>query len=806
MNISYNWLQDYIQFDESPQRIAEILTDLGLEIGGVTKTESIKGGLEGLVVGEVLTCEKHPNADKLKLTTINTGGETPLNIVCGAPNVAVGQKVIVATIGTKLYSGEESFKIKKSKIRGALSEGMLCGEDEIGLGSSHDGIVVLHNDVPAGKLAKEHFEVSVDYNLEVDITPNRADALSHAGVARDLAVYFEVHGIDNKLNLPPVIEVTELTNNQVEVEINEIESCPKYCGISISNVAVTDSPDWLQKKLKSIGLKPINNVVDVTNFVLMELGQSLHAFDQDTVGSKIVVSKSFSGKKLTLLDDTEIELTNEDLVISNGTTPLCLAGIMGGKNSGVTENTKNIFLEAAYFNPVDVRKSSKRHNTKSDSSYRFERGMDPNNTEVALKRAVDLIVSIAGGEVSSKLNVIQNKTFNDFEVKFRFSQCFKLLGSSISKERILSILKALEIKVENVTEDELKLFVPPYRVDVQRECDIVEEILRVHGYNNIPTPSKINSSIVYEDRLPSENLQKLLSNLLSDNGFNEILNNSLTKPENYIGLESFNPEDSIELLNPLSNDLAILRRTLIFGGLESVQRNQNRKSGDLKLYEFGNIYSKSEKGAYVEEKKISLILSGNTSEHHWKTGSKKSDFFTLKGYIDLLFNRIGAKGLKLKASNNELFSEGVSIFFKKKLIAEYGKVKPSVAKIVGVKKDVYYAECSWSSLLEIVRNTKVKYKELSKFQAVKRDLSLLLDNNVTYTQVERLALETERNLLKTVELFDVYEGDKLPENKKSYALSFQLESKDETLKEEQIESVMKKLIGAFESKLGAQLR
>ena len=807
MNVSYNWLKEYIDFDESPEKIAEILTDLGLEIGGLEKKESVKGGLEGLVIGEVLTCEKHPDADKLKLTTVNVGNDSPLNIVCGAPNVGKGQKVVVATIGTTLYDGEDSFKIKKSKIRGALSEGMLCAEDEIGLGSSHDGILNLPNDVVIGTLAKDYFKITSDYILEIDITPNRADALSHIGVAKDLAAYFKFHKGGAELKLPVITSLPKATSAlPVDINVMDNEACPKYCGISIANVTIAESPAWLKDKLNLIGLKPINNIVDVTNYVLMEMGQSLHAFDHNSLNGKIEVKKGFDGQKLQLLDGNEITLDSEDLVISNGSKPLCLAGIMGGLSSGVSNNTKNIFLEAAYFNPIDVRKSSKRHNTKTDSSYRFERGLDPNGTELALQRAVNLILELAGGEVASELETKQSKTFPPFEVKFKYSMCNKVIGTEIPKSKVNNILNALEIEIKELTEDEVLLKVPQFRVDVQRESDVIEEILRVYGYNNIDIPTTINSSIVYQEKLPQEKFQQIISDLLSQNGFNEILCNSLTKPEYYTDFENFDQRKNVELLNPLSNDLSLMRRTLLFGGLESIQRNQNMKNSDLKFYEIGKIYWKDGDQKYQEEKRMSMLLSGSNSQHHWNNDASKTNFFTLKGFINLLLQKVGAKGIKFKASSNPFFSEGQNVLFKKQSLVEYGKLSTSVCKKFSIKQDVYYADINWNLFIQIARNAKVKYTELSKFHPVKRDLSLLLDKSISFKQLENLALESERKLLKQVELFDVYQGDKLPEDKKSYALSFQLQSNDETLKDKDIDKVMKKLISTFENKLDAKLR
>lgn len=806
MDISYNWLKEYINIDETPQRTAEILTDLGLEIGGIETTQSIKGGLEGLVIGEVVEKHQHPNADKLNCTKVNIGGEKDLEIVCGAANVDVGQKVVVATIGTILYDGDDSFKIKKSKLRGELSEGMICAEDEIGLGQSHDGIMVLPNEVEIGTLAKDYFEVETDYILDVDITPNRADALSHYGVARDLAVYLRFNNKSAELNFPSGKEIKKSADLPIEVVIEDQENCPRYCGVTIQGVKVEASPSWMQKKLNAIGLSPINNIVDITNYVMHELGQPLHAFDYAITGEKVIVKSNLKGTKFTTLDEIERTIEPTQLMICNATDPMCIAGVFGGVKSGVTDNTQDIFLEAAYFNPISVRKTSKNHALKTDASYRFERGVDPNLTKIALQRAVQLIQEIAGGEIASDVIDTNPNPTKGFEVEFSYDNCTALLGEEIPKDKIKNILTALDITITAETNDTLSLIIPPYRVDVQRECDVIEDILRVYGYNTISTPESLKSSIIVSDGIPQEKIQNEISNLLVNVGFNEILNNSLTKSSYYEELETILAEGHIELLNPLSQDLNILRRSLIFGGLESITRNQNMKNSDLKFFEFGKTYWKDQDGKYNEKKHLSLLLTGNKNLDSWNTQNNKVDYFTLKGYVTSLIERLGINKLKTKALSNEFLIEGIGLYFKKTLIAEFGKVKSSFLKKSGIKQDVYFADLQWDELVKLTQFSKTKFKPISKFQPVKRDLSLLLDEKVKFSEIERLSYESERSLLKEVQLFDIYEGDKLPAGKKSYALSFILQSDEQTLKDKQIEKTMSKLQKTFEEKLGAELR
>jgi phenylalanyl-tRNA synthetase beta chain len=806
MDISYNWLKDYINITETPIRTAEILTDLGLEIGGIETVQSIKGGLEGLVIGEVLEKTQHPNADKLSCTRINVGSDSNLSIVCGAANVAVGQKVVVATIGTVLYNGEKSFKIKKSKLRGELSEGMLCGGDEIGFENIIDGIMVLPEDAITGTLAKDYFNVETDYILDVDITPNRADALSHYGVARDLAVYFGANGNSRDLKFPELKALPKTAELPFEIIIEDKEACSRYAGISIKGVKVNDSPDWIKKKLQAIGLSPINNIVDITNFVLHETGQPLHAFDYSISGEKIIVKSNLEDVKFTTLDGIERELKNGHLMICNDSEPMCIAGVFGGEKSGVSSKTKDIFLESAYFNPVSVRKTSKAHSLKTDASYRFERGVDPNMTVKALQRAANLIIEIAGGSIASEIKDIVVSEAKNFLVDFKFSNCANLLGVEIPNANIKTILNQLEIEIVEDKGDLLKLSVPAYRVDVQRECDVIEDILRVYGYNTVKIPTSLKSSIIVNDGVPQERIQNDISNLLVNVGFNEIMNNSLTKSSYYDGLETILSEQNIELLNPLSQDLNILRRSLIFGGLESISKNQNMKNSDLKFFEFGKTYWKNDEGKYQEKKHLSILITGENEQTSWNTKINTVNYFTLKGYITLLLEKLGIKKLKTKALQNEFLVEGVGLYFKKTLVAEYGKVKKSFLKTAGVKQDVYFADIQWDEIVKLVQFVKTKFQPIAKFHPVKRDLSLLLDQNVKFSDLERIAFESERGLLKEVQLFDIYEGDKLAEGKKSYALSFILQSEENTLKDKQIEKSMLKLQNAFKEKLNAELR
>lgn len=806
MNISYNWLKEYIQIEESPEELSVILTDLGLEIGGFKKVQSIVGGLEGLVVGEVKDKWQHPNADKLSCTKVDVGVGELLNIVCGAPNVDKGQKVIVATVGTILFSGNDNFKIKKSKLRGELSEGMICAEDEIGLGKSHDGILILPNDVPVGTLAKDYFNVEEDYILEVDITPNRADALSHFGVARDLAAYYQFNGKSLKPSFPELKKLDKIADLPIGISIEDKKACTRYSGITIKGVTVTESPDWLQKRLVAIGLVPINNIVDVTNYVMFELGQPLHAFDYSICGSEIKVKSDLDGTDFITLDGEQRTIQSGELMICNSTEPMCIAGVFGGEKSGVSHETKDIFLESAYFNPVSVRKTSKRHGLKTDASYRFERGIDPELTVKALQRAANLILEVAGGEVASEIQdvIIENKT--PFEVDFSYSRCNRLIGDELSKDTIKQILSSLEIDIVQETEDTLFLKVPTYRVDVQRECDVIEDILRIYGFNSVPIPVSLKSSIIVSKGVPQEKIVKSISNLMVSNGFNEIMNNSLTKKEYYKDLEQTIEDNHVELLNPLSQDLNILRRTLLFGGLENIARNNNMKNPNLKFFEFGKSYYKNAQGDYTEEKNLSLLVTGLKSENSWSTNPTGVSIYTIKGHVFSVIGRLGLSKLKTKPLQNEFLSEGVGVYSKKTLIVEYGKVKQNFLKATGVKQEVYFANIKWDEILKLLQYQRTKISPISKFHPVKRDLSLLLNETIKYSDLEQIAFEVERKILKQVELFDIYQGSKLPKGKKSYALSFILQSDESTLKEKQIENTMQKLQKAFQDKLGAELR
>lgn len=805
MNISYNWLKEYIQITESPDELSQILTDLGLEIGGIEKKESIRGGLEGLIIGEVMDCWQHPNADKLRCTKVDIGRDELLNIVCGAPNVQIGQKVVVAPIGTTLFSKDDSFTIKKTKLRGELSEGMICAEDEIGLGTSHDGIMVLPTGVKAGTLARDYFEVKEDYILEVDITPNRADALSHYGVARDLAVYYQFKGRKINANFPKLTPLKKKADLPIEVTIHDDQACSRYAGVTIKGVKVKPSPKWLQNKLNAIGLTPVNNVVDVTNYVLHELGQPLHAFDYAVTGNEINVRSDLGGQKFTTLDGEDRILKDGHLMICNSVEGMCIAGVFGGEKSGVQATTQNIFLESAYFDPVSVRTTSKDFGLKTDASYRFERGIDPKITTKALTRAANLIIEVAGGEIASELIDVVKAETHPFEVTFSFSRCDSLLGNVIPKETIKGILSSLEINIISETEDVLQLMVPPYRVDVQRECDVIEEILRVYGYNTIEIPRSLNSSVVNSKGRSAHKIVSEISNLLVGNGFNEILTNSLTKKEYYTGVHQTHEEHHVKLLNPLSQDLNILRRNLLFGGLESVARNQNRKNADLKFFEWGKSYHKQEE-TYIEQKHLALFLTGLQQEATWCQNANSVSYYTIKGYLTLLFERFGIQKIKTKALNNDFLVEGLGVYHKKTLIAEYGKVRSSFLKQTGVKQSVYFADIKLDEILKLLHFSKTHFKPLAKYHPVKRDLSLLIDESVQYADLERIAFESERNLLKEVFLFDIYQGDKLPKGKKSYALSFILQSEESTLKEGQIEHSMSKLQKAFTEKLGAELR
>ncbi|MDP2540768.1 phenylalanine--tRNA ligase subunit beta [Tenacibaculum discolor] len=808
MKISYNWLQQFLQTDWEADKTGELLTDLGLEVEGIETVESIKGSLKGVVVGEVKTCEKHSNADKLKVTTVDLGDGNPVQIVCGAPNVAAGQKVPVATVGTMLYDEKgEGFKIKKGKIRGEESHGMICAEDELGLGQSHDGIMILDESLVPGTPCSEVFNIETDHVFEIGLTPNRADAMSHYGVARDLRAGLIQQGTNIELISPSVSDfhVDERTH-KIDIEIEDKDLAPRYCGITITDVEVKESPEWIQNRLKAIGLTPKNNIVDITNYVLHELGQPLHAFDASKIrGGKVVVKTLEEGTKFTTLDDVERELSSEDIMICDADdNPLCIGGVFGGAKSGVTEHTTSIFLESAYFNPVSVRKTAKRHGLNTDASFRFERGIDINTTKYALKRAALLIEEYAGGKMSSDILDFYPVKVEDFEVFLSFDNAYKLIGQEIPKETIKKILASLDIKINSVTEAGLGLVVPSYRVDVQRESDIIEEILRVYGYNNIEFSHKLNTSISF-DSDKNVKIENIVADQLTSIGFNETMANSLTKAD-YIELsDSLNADFNVEMLNPLSNDLKVMRQSLLFSGLESVAYNINRKNNSLKFYEFGKTYHKYESG-YQEDKHLTLFVTGNRTQDSWKVASQASDFFYVKGVVTALLSRLGIDKLKTTPTKSDVFSEGITLSLGKTKLVELGVVKRTILKEFSIKQEVLFADFNWQNILGLVGKKKIKVADLPKFPAVKRDLALLLDNKVEFKEIYNLAFQSERKLLKEVDLFDVYEGDKLPEGKKSYAVSFVLQDENKTLADKQIDKIMQKLQQTFEKSLDAVLR
>ena len=808
MKISYNWLKQFIKTDWSPEQTGNLLTDLGLEVEGIEPFESVKGSLEGVVIGEILTCKKHPNADKLKLTTVDIGGEQPLQIVCGAPNVAKGQKVPVATIGTTLYAENgDAWTIKKGKIRGEESHGMICAEDELGLGKSHDGIMVLDEKIKVGTLASEIFKIEKDQVFEIGLTPNRADAMSHLGVARDLKAGLIQREIILEL-ITPSVSAFHIDNRtvKIDVDVKNIDLAPRYCGVTISGLKVEDSPAWLQNRLKAIGLTPINNIVDATNYVLHELGQPLHAFDTVKITGNIIEVKTLkAGTKFITLDGVERKLHEEDLMICDGEKPMCIAGVFGGVASGVSESTTSIFLESAFFNPISIRKSAKRHGMNTDASFRFERGIDPNITEYALKRAALLIQDIAGGEITSDIVDIYKNKIEDFQVRLSFDNAKNLIGEEIPRDIIKRILMSLEIKINNVTETGLGLTVPAFRNDVQREADIIEEILRVYGYNNINPTEKLNASISNSSKFEDYKLQNIIGNQLVSQGFYEIMANSLTTPK-YIALsEQLNEDHNVVMLNPLSNDLSVMRQSLLFSGLEAVAYNINRKRHNLKLYEFGKTYHDHNENRH-EHKHLSILVTGDKTAERWNTPSQKSDFFFLKGTITAILERLGITRFKESIIENDLFSEGLQLSFGKTKLADFGLVKKTVLKHFGISQDVLHADFNWDAILDIAKNNNIKFEDLPKYPAVKRDFALLLDETVSFESIFTIAKQTEKQLLKHVNLFDVYQGKNLPKGKKSYAVSFTLQDERKTLTDKQIDKIMSKLQSNFEEQLGAELR
>jgi phenylalanyl-tRNA synthetase beta chain len=809
MRISYNWLKQFIKTDLQSNEIADILTDLGLEVEGVDTYESLKGGLLGVVVGHVITCEKHPDADKLKITTVDIGdGNTPLQIVCGAPNVAVGQKVPVATIGTKLYDKEgNAFEIKKGKIRGQESHGMICAVDELGLGESHDGILILDASLSPGTPAARIFNIECDEVFEIGLTPNRADAMSHMGVARDLRAGLLQRGTTSELITPSVSNFkVEKRTLKIDIKVEDSKLVPRYCGVTISGVTVKPSPNWLQNRLKAIGLTPKNNIVDVTNYVLHELGQPLHAFDAAQIqGSKVIIKTLPTRTKFITLDDIERSLHEEDLVICDESGPLCLAGVFGGKTSGVTNETSTIFLESAYFNPVSVRKTAKRHTLSTDASFRFERGIDPSITEYALKRAALLIQEVAGGEITSDIIDVYPKRIEDFSVFIHFQKVNRIIGEEIKPETIKKILASLDIKVNSISDAGLGLLIPSYRVDVTREIDVIEEILRVYGYNNVTIPGKLNATVSNSPRTEEYHIQNTIADQLCGLGFNEMMANSLTSPD-YIGLsQQLEAEQNVMILNPLSNDLSAMRQSLLFSALEAVAFNNNRRRSDLKLFEFGKTYHKTAEG-HLEEKHLTLTLTGNRSDESWIKAQEKSDFFLIKGYVMAILSRLGIEQKTVAIPVvNDVFAEGLALAIGKEIIVEFGSIKKTVLKHFDIKQEVVYADFNWGKLQKYISN-KIKYTDIPKYPEVRRDFALLVDETIQFEQIFNLAKQTEKSVLKQVKLFDVYQGKNLPEGKKSYAVSFILQDDTKTLTDSQIDKIMGKLQSQFESQLGASLR
>lgn len=820
MKISLNWLKSYIDTSLKAEEIANILTHIGLEVEGLEQIESIRGGLEGLVIGKVLTCEQHPNADKLHVTTVDLGQGEPLQIVCGAPNVAAGEKVVVATINTMLYpTGEaEGFKIKKSKIRGIESFGMLCAEDEIGIGTDHAGIILLPEDTPVGIPAREYYQIEDDYLLEIGLTANRADAMSHYGVARDLAVYLQSHDMPYKLNLPDVsaCQAGSVTDKSVQVEVLNHEAAPRYMGLTITGVKVAESPDWLKTRLRSIGLNPHNNVVDITNFILHEIGQPLHAFDANKIkGRKIVVRTCPEGTPFVTLDGVERKLSERDLMICDEEKPMCLAGVFGGLDSGVTEETTEVFLESAYFNPVWIRKSAKRHGLSTDASFRYERGIDPNIAPYALKRAALLVTELAGGQISSPVTDIYPEPIQPFHFEISLDRVKRLIGKNIPDETIRKIIAALDVKIEQEEGETLHVAVPAYRVDVQREADLVEDILRIYGYNNVEIPQAVHSTLSYAPHPDREKVTNLVADLLTANGFNEIMCNSLTKAAYYDDLEAYKAENCVRIINPLSSDLSVMRQTLLFNALEAVELNTNRRNSDLKLYEFGNCYwynpdkvSEGGLAPYSEQNHLSILITGADHALSWNTKAQPTSFYTLKAMVEKLFNRIGIdlNNAVMESLQSDLYREAVTYKINGKQIVEMGIVSKKIRSKFDIKADVYYLEMNFDAFLKLTKNHKVTVEELSKFPEVRRDLALLVDTQVTFSQLREIAFSVEKKLLKNVTLFDVYEGDKLPAGKKSYALNFVLEDTTKTLTDQVIDRVMSNLIREFERRAGAQIR
>lgn len=799
MKISYNWLKEFVKTDKSPEDISQILTGIGLEVESLEKVQAVPGGLEGLVIGYVKEAQQHPNADRLRVTKVDVGGAEDLQIVCGAPNVAAGQKVVVATVGTTVHPNQgEPFKINKSKIRGEVSEGMICAEDEIGLGESHAGIMVLDADAAVGTPAKAYFKLNDDYLFEIGLTPNRADATSHLGTARDIAAFLKT-GISR-----PDVSTFKVDNTSrtIPVTVEAQAACPRYASLTISGVKVQDSPQWLKERLAVIGVRSINNVVDVTNYVLHELGQPLHAFDADAIAGNQVLVKTYAhDTTFVTLDDVERRLSADDLMIGNAEGPMCIAGVFGGTGSGVKESTTNVFLESAYFNPVSVRKTSKRHGLKTDASFRFERGVDPDITVYALKRAALLIQEVAGGVVSSEISDIYPSPVQPFGVEVTYRNIDRLIGKAIGQDTIKSIIRALDIQIVNASAEGLSLLVPPYRVDVTREVDVIEEVLRIYGYNNIEIPTQIRASLNNSERPEKDTVQNAIADLLSANGFNEILSNSLTSSSYADSLDN-----AVKLLNPLSSDLDIMRQTLLYSGLEAIAYNQNRRQPDLKVYEFGKTYFYEDE-KYTETQRLAVFITGASAQEQWNQKASPVSFYHLKALVDNLLSRLGINDYNTDEVNTSELSYGLQYNLKSgKTLVKFGAVHATALKKAGVDKDVFYADFNFDTLLNSVRKNRVVYKEISKFPSVRRDLSMLVDTQITFGQLKQIAHKTERKLLTDVNVFDIYQGDKLPAGKKSYAMSFILQDEEKTLTDKAIDAIMQKLIYNFGKEAGAEIR
>lgn len=818
MTISLNWLRDYLKTDLTPEQISLILTDIGLEVDRFEKRESVRGGLAGVVVGEVLTCAKHPDADKLSVTTVNVGSGEPLQIVCGAPNVAAGQKVLVATVGTTLYTEEgEEFKIKRSKIRGVESLGMICAEDELGLGRSHDGIMILGSDAVAGTPAPDALNIEEDHIIEIGLTPNRVDAASHFGVARDLAAFRKVHGQSVELSLPSVEAFApDSHDREITVEVQDGDGAPRYSGLTITGIKVGPSPEWMQARLRAIGMNPHNNVVDITNYVLHEVGQPLHAFDADRVeGGKIVVRTCPEGTLFTTLDGVERKLSAGDLMICDAAKPMCIAGVYGGLDSGVTEATTSIFLESAYFNPTRIRKTARRHGLSTDASFRYERGADPNITVYALKRAAMLIREIAGGRVSSEITDIYPEPVEWFRFELSYERLNRLVGKEIPQEVVKQIIAALDVRIESENDGVLAVAVPPFRVDVQREADLAEDILRIYGYNNVEIPLHVNSSLSYQPKPDVPKLTNMVADMLSAGGFNETMSNSLTKASYYEGLAAYPAENCVRILNPLSADLGVMRQTMVFNMLEAVQVNVNHRNPNLKLYEFGNVYryddAKKTEGSlapYVETPTLAIAVTGAERQASWNIKTQPTDFFFLRGVFERVLRRLGLDVYNLKTDTltSDVFGEALAMQLNGKQFAQIGRLSAKMLGMFDIKQEVYYLEMNFGALVKATKKLSVTVGELSKYPEVRRDLALLVNREVTFSSLRDAAFQAERKLLKSVSLFDVYEGDKLPEGKKSYALNFILEDKSRTLTDREIDRIMQAIAARLEKDYGATVR